>query len=67
LADEDGMPAPLEVSEHNCPECGKNLIRRFKKGRGGYDFWGCSGFRDGCKTSFPNQNGVPDFSGARRA
>jgi DNA topoisomerase-1 len=67
LADEDGRPAPLEVSEHSCPECGKDLIRRFKKGRGGYDFWGCSGFRDGCKTSFPNQNGVPDFSGARRA
>ena len=31
-----------------CPKCGKPMVRRVKKsgkdGKGGYDFWGCSGW-----------------------
>lgn len=35
-----------------CPKCGKPMVRRVKKpgkdGKGGYDFWGCTGWPD-CK------------------
>ncbi|KWF77581.1 DNA topoisomerase I [Burkholderia diffusa] len=64
LPDEGGKPgqrkAP-EVSNFACAKCGKPLIHREKKGKGGYDFWGCSGFKDGCKTAYPNVKGEPDF------
>jgi hypothetical protein len=30
-----------------CPQCGKNLVRR--KGKNGDQFFGCSGFKDGCR------------------
>ena len=31
-----------------CPKCGKPMVRRVKPGKGGYNFWGCSGYPD-CK------------------
>ena len=35
-----------------CPKCGKPMVRRVKKpgrdGKGGYDFWGCTGWPE-CK------------------
>lgn len=35
-----------------CPKCGKTVVRRVKKpgkdGKGGYDFWGCTGWPE-CK------------------
>lgn len=55
----------LQVSvspKHPCPKCGKPLVHRIKAGKGGYDFWGCSGFKDGCRTSFNNKNGAPDLA-----
>ena len=58
--------AVLEASstpKHPCPACGKALVHRLKKGKGGFDFFGCSAFRDGCTTSFQNLNGVPDIAG----
>lgn len=71
--DADGQPGEKETpkdSGHACPSCGKSLLRRTKKGKEGYDFWGCSGFKDGCKVSFPNKRGKPDFNaekgGARK-
>lgn len=67
LPDEGGKPGqskPVEVSEYQCKKCGKPLVHRTKKGKGGYDFWGCSGFKDGCKSSYENKNGKPDFSKA---
>ena len=47
---------------HPCPECGKPLRRITKKpgkdGRGGYDFWGCTGYPD-CNASFANDGNKP--------
>jgi len=42
--------------EHPCPSCGKALLR--KKGKYGH-FWGCVGFRDGCKTMVDDDGGKP--------
>jgi len=62
---EDKKPGPAPSGEsHACPKCGKPLLHRLKSGAGGFDFWSCSGFKEGCKTAFPNKNGKPDF-GAR--
>jgi DNA topoisomerase-1 len=42
------------------------LVRRTKAGKGGWDFWGCSGYRaNGCQVSYPTKNGEPDFSKAK--
>lgn len=50
----------------NCPKCSQPLARRQKKGDGGYDFWGCTGFKsNGCKVSFPTLNGKPDLKKPR--
>jgi DNA topoisomerase-1 len=61
LPDDNGEPGRREVSGHNCPDCGKPLVHRLKKGKGGYDFWGCSGYRDGCRVTFPSKDGAPLF------
>lgn len=68
LPDEGGKPGqrkPQEVSTFACGECGKPLIHRTKPGKGGYDFWGCSGFKEGCKTTYENKNGKPNFNKAK--
>lgn len=65
LPDEGGKPGqkkPVEVSNFACVKCGKPLIHRIKKGKGGYDFWGCSGFKEGCKASYEDKKGQPDFA-----
>lgn len=65
LPDESGKPGqqkPQAQSDFVCQRCEKPLIHRMKKGKGGYDFWGCSGFRDGCKETYPNKKGVPHFT-----
>lgn len=65
LPDDDGKPGqrkPREVSNFACAKCGKPLVHRIKEGKGGYNFWGCSGFKDGCKTSYENKNDAPDFA-----
>ncbi|MEB1764609.1 type I DNA topoisomerase [Xanthomonas campestris pv. campestris] len=55
LPDARGKPGKrAEVSaEHKCiaPGCGKPLVHRVKKGKSGFDFWGCTGF-PGCKASY---------------
>ncbi len=61
----DFTPKPkTEHSEHNCGACGKPLVRRKskpKKGKKGASFWyGCSGF-PGCKQTYFEKNGKPDF------
>ncbi|MDR3221139.1 MAG: topoisomerase DNA-binding C4 zinc finger domain-containing protein [Candidatus Accumulibacter sp.] len=68
LPDDDGQPGqrkPQEVSLFVCKKCGKALIHRTKPGKGGYDFWGCSGFRDGCKATYENKNDKPCFDKAK--
>jgi len=41
--------------QYKCPECGKSLVLRVaKKGRNaGKEFYGCSGFTDGCRFGCP--------------
>lgn len=68
LPDEGGKPGqkkPVEVSNFACVKCGKPLIHRIKKGKGGYDFWGCSGFKEGCKASYEDKKWQPDFAKAK--
>ncbi|MFJ3119593.1 type I DNA topoisomerase [Pseudomonas protegens] len=53
-------------STYTCTKCNQPLARRQKKGDGGYDFWGCTGFKtNGCKVSYPNLNGKPNFDKPR--
>jgi DNA topoisomerase-1 len=77
--DDDGAPVERQVrpesaaaptAAHTCPDCHKPLRRNTRtakedpKGRG-FDFWGCTGFRDGCKRTFkPGPDGAPVFAGA---
>lgn len=49
--------APVEVSEHKCPECEKGLVRRPAKKKGVF-WWGCSGFPS-CKFTTFDNNGEP--------
>lgn len=48
--DKDGKPVEREVEklDEKCPKCGGDLIKR--KGKFGI-FYGCSGYRDGCKVT----------------
>lgn len=68
LPDNNGKPGQrkvVELSSFACAKCGKPLVHREKKGKGGFDFWGCSGFKDGCKTAYPNIKGKPDYEKAK--
>ena len=42
------LAAFLKATGKSCPKCGKPMVHRVKPGKGGYDFWGCSGYPD-CK------------------
>jgi DNA topoisomerase-1 len=42
------LAAFLKATGKTCPKCGKAMVHRVKPGKGGYDFWGCSGYPD-CK------------------
>jgi len=42
------LAAFLKATGKTCPKCGKAMLHRVKPGKGGYDFWGCSGYPD-CK------------------
>lgn len=53
---------PAPSSQYACKVCGKPLIHRKKAGKGGFNFWGCSGYQDGCKTSYPDKSGKPDYT-----
>ena len=41
-----------------CPDCGKPLAHKVKKGQGGFDFWGCTGYPE-CSYSAADNNGKP--------
>lgn len=51
---ETELAAFAKATGKACPKCGKPMVHRFKKpgkdGKGGYDFWGCSGWPE-CKES----------------
>jgi DNA topoisomerase-1 len=44
------------ATQHECPQCGKALRRI--KGKKGW-FWGCTGFKDGCKFTQEDREGQP--------
>lgn len=53
-------------SNHVCGKCGMPLARRQKRGEGGYDFWGCTGYKvKNCRVSYPSVSGKPDMSKPR--
>ena len=49
---EEELQAFAKASGKACPKCGKPMVHRVKKpgkdGKGGYDFWGCTGWPE-CK------------------
>jgi DNA topoisomerase-3 len=51
-----GQTAAMVEIKYPCPKCQKAL-RRIKTVKG--FFWGCSGFKEGCKTSFNDDKGKP--------
>ena len=51
-----GRPTTPAGSAAYCPSCGKPMRRI--NGQKGY-FWGCTGYREGCKTTLPDANGKP--------
>ena len=46
-----------------CPSCGKGSLRQINGSKG--VFWGCSGFREGCKATFQDDAGKPALGGQR--
>lgn len=53
-------------STHVCGKCGMPLARRQKRGAGGYDFWGCTGYKaNNCRVSYPSLKDQPDMSKPR--
>ena len=65
--DAGGKPGQRkEVSDYKCTKCQKPLRHNVKKGKTGYNFWGCTGFKEGCKATYPNLKGdKPDFANAK--
>ena len=73
FADAEGVPGDRQdtrskpaASGFSCPKCGKDLVRRTGTSKTGkpYDFFGCTGFRQGCKDTFnPKADNNPDFEG----
>ena len=60
LPDAKGEPGVRPtVSDHMCGKCGLGLVHRTKSGKGAFNFWGCSGFKAGCRQSYPDNKGVP--------
>lgn len=66
LPDKGGEPGERKMtvlsSTYNCPHCGSALIHHVKPGLTGYNFWGCSGFKSGCKARFQNVQDAPKIS-----
>ena len=51
---------------YSCGKCGMPLARRQKRGDGGYDFWGCTGFKaNNCRVSYPTVGDKPDMTKPR--
>ena len=55
----DVRPDMTGLTAFACQECGRALVRHVKRGERGYDFFGCSGYLDGCMTLYDNHGGEP--------
>lgn len=65
LPDKGGEPGEkrtVQLSDFKCPQCGSALIHHVKPGLKGYNVWGCSGFKNGCKARYPDAQGAPKLS-----
>ncbi|MEQ1965700.1 DNA topoisomerase 3 [Xenorhabdus nematophila] len=61
LCDTTKTSFSIKPDDWSCPVCSKSLRHRVKRGKGGYDFWSCSGYPE-CKTTFNNNSGQPDLN-----
>ncbi len=64
LPDADGKPgriSPKGVSNFHCPKCNRPLIHQVKDGSKGFNFWGCSGYKMGCKAHYLDKDNAPIF------
>jgi DNA topoisomerase-1 len=55
---------PVELSEHKCEVCGKQLRHLVKEGPGGYNFWACSDRN--CNSTYKDDGGMPGELSARK-
>lgn len=69
--DVDGAPAAPAAEQASdaepaisCPTCGRGLQRKQRRTDGHY-FWGCAGYRDGCRFTAEDRDGAPAFESAR--
>lgn len=60
---DDYRGAPFQKIVPLCPECERDLKRI--KGNNGI-FWGCTGFKDGCKYNVPDNKGKPGKKEAKK-
>lgn len=51
---------------HKCPKCDAGQLRLIPRPSKDGNFWGCSGYRDGCKATYNDLGGAPDFEGVSR-
>lgn len=68
LPDINGRPGERKkqvVSEFKCQKCDRPLVKRNQPGTAGRAFWGCSGFTQGCRTTYQDQNGKPQFGSTK--
>ncbi|WOP85267.1 type I DNA topoisomerase [Citrobacter koseri] len=63
LDDEKGKPVVIKTAP--CPACGKPMYRRKSTQGAGY-WWGCSGFKDGCKNVMDDKAGKPVPKAAKK-
>ncbi len=48
-----------KMVQHPCPKCGEGLIRLKNKQAGKGFWWGCTGFKNGCKITMDDSRGKP--------
>ena len=64
---EEELQTFAKASGKACPKCGKPMVHRVKKngkdGKGGYDFWGCTGWPE-CTETKSAKTFIPSFMSA---
>lgn len=57
------QPESTDSQKYSCSACKKGFLRRVARRDNSGFFWGCSNFREGCKASCNDIDGVPDLEG----